>query len=68
VQFRLPVGGRADHIRQRPPFDTGTRPVLRVGQRRRTGLLHREEIERRAHERHSATRRANHKLATARGG
>lgn len=68
MQFRLPVGRRADHIGQLPAFDIGTRPVLRTGQRRRTGLLHGEKIERRAHQGHAAAGSTDHQLAAAGGG
>lgn len=68
MQFRFSTGRRTDHIGQLPSIHTGTRPLLRAGQGRGTGVLHGKEIQRRAHEGHSSTGSANHKLATARGG
>lgn len=68
MQFRFLTRGSTDHIRQLPSVNHRARAMLRVGQRRRVGLLHGKEIKRRAHEGYLATGSADHKLAKARGG
>lgn len=45
MQFRFFTGRRTHNIGQLPSIHTGTRPLLRAGQRRGTGVLHGKEIQ-----------------------